>query len=72
MRIAITTTDAEYAAMRETDDQGRVIVTIPDAQVERLTFAGRDMIRFDLRLAGNLPKGWANPFTMYPVSRIAS
>lgn len=69
-RIAITTTDTAYAATHEVDSTGRVIVEINDSAIERLTFAGRDMIRFDLQSAGKLPRDFGNRYAMYPSTRI--
>jgi len=70
MRIAINTTDTQYAAAHETDSAGRVIVTVDDSIVEHVTFAGRDMIRFDLQSVGKLPRDFGNRYAMYPATRI--
>lgn len=70
MRIAITTADSTFAAAHETDSVGDVVITVPDSAVEYLTFAGAEMVRFDMAVVGKLPRDWANRYTMYPVSRV--
>jgi hypothetical protein len=76
MRIAITTKDEAFATQHGTglDASGRTVITVPDASIEWLKFAGASMIRFDMALvaAGRLPRDWANRWTMLPQSRIVA
>jgi hypothetical protein len=75
MRIRITTTDNAFAAEIGSGlaEDKSTVITIADDKVERLTFAGRDMIRFDMAAvaSGRLPKDWGNRYTMYPATRIS-
>jgi hypothetical protein len=74
MRVKIRTTDQQWTAQHaeRTEDEAAV-VSIPTSAIERLTFAGRDMIRFDLRVVGKrLPRDWMNPHTMLPTSYVVA
>jgi hypothetical protein len=72
MQIELRTSDTAWAAAHSTPGRdGRVIVTVPDAATTALTFAGREMIRFDMReIAPELPRDYPNPYTMQPASWI--
>lgn len=76
MRVTINTKDEAFATQHGTglDASGRTVITVPDASVERLSFAGADMVRFDMALvaAGRLPRDWGNRWTMLPQSRIVA
>ena len=71
-RIRITTTDATFA-MRYGNglgDDGGTVIAVDSDSIERVRFAGHDMIRFDMLLVGAMPKDWANRYTMYPATRL--
>ena len=64
-RIEIRTEDTAWAAEHSTPGRdGRVVVSAE--AVERVTFAGQDMVRFDLGTA--LPSDWWNRYAMVPAS----
>lgn len=69
--VEILTSDTAWAVKHGTPGRnGRTAVQI--AAVERLTFAGADMIRFDLgTVAKRLPRDWGNRWTMIPASHEA-
>jgi hypothetical protein len=73
-RVKIRTTDQQWTAKHaERVEDEAAIVAIPTAAIERLTFAKRDMIRFDLRVVGKrLPRDWMNPHTMLPTSYVVA
>jgi hypothetical protein len=71
-QIRITTKDARFAAEHGTGLDAVMDTVIEVAEIERVTFAGREMIRFDMAsvAGGRLPRDWANRWTMYPATRI--
>jgi len=74
MRIKIRTTDTQWTADHaESVTDGIAIVSVPAKSVERLTFANREMIRFDLRVIGKrIPRDWGNAAAMLPASYVVS
>lgn len=67
MQVKIRTSDKQWTAEHsERTDDGAAVVTIPGDKVERVTFAGREMVRFDLRIVGKLPADWPNAWAMLP------
>lgn len=70
MRIRILTTGTRWAATYgEPADGGETTVTVPDAAVEPVTFAGVAMLRFDMRqVSPRIPRDWPNPWAMVPAA----
>lgn len=71
-RIEIRTTDTDWAARNATPGRnGRVVISVDT--VERLPFAGVDMVRFDMQtVAKRLPNDWFNRYTMVPASWVVA
>lgn len=67
VQVEIRTSDATWSQQHGTPGRdGRTVVSV--ASVEPTTFAGRDMVRFDL--GAKLPSDWPNRWAMVPASWI--
>lgn len=69
-RFVLRTTDHAWITRNrgQVDDDGRVTVQVPDGEIERVPFAGRDWLRH--RFA-DCPKDAPNPSIMCPAAWVA-
>ncbi len=78
MIVKLHTSDMKWieknAIAYQVADNGNVTAHVEiGSNVERVTFASRDMIRFDLRsVAKRLPSDWSNANAMIPAAHIVS
>lgn len=72
MNIMIRTTDAQWSARHGVGTRdGATVITVPAETVQSVTFAGRDMVRFDIRRAvGSIPSDYPNPWMQVPATFI--
>jgi hypothetical protein len=71
-QIKVRTTDQQWIAKhaQRVEDEAAVI-NVADSAIERLTFAGCAMVRFDLRTVGKrIPRDWPNPWAMLPTTYV--
>lgn len=68
VQVEIRTSDQQWSQQHGTPGRDeRVVVDVE--HVEPLTFAGRDMVRFDLaQVSATLPSDWLNRWAMVPAS----
>ncbi|MEV7264689.1 hypothetical protein AB0N38_14165 [Micromonospora aurantiaca] len=69
VQLEIRTSDAQWARQHGTPGRDERTVIKVD-KVEPLTFAGRDMVRFDL--GAKLPSDWPNRWGMVPASWVVA
>lgn len=69
VQVEIRTSDAQWAQQHGAPGRDERIVITVDS-VERLTFAGRDMVRF--KLGAKLPSDWPNRWGMVPASWVVA
>lgn len=75
-RVKIRTNDRAWAARNNLDFQdegmgdgyGFATLTVPT--VEQVTFAGRDMVRFNL--GADLPRDYPNPWVLTPATNVVA
>jgi hypothetical protein len=70
VRFALRTTDAAWIERHNgsADEDGRVFVTLPAAEVEEVRFAGKDWLRHKF---ADCPRDFPNALVMCPAKWVA-